>query len=349
MTEAAQRGDALELAAKVHAEGIVIDHVTALVHSLVPIGYRQHLEGGVTVVGQTATTGPGGGAMETLTKIGQILGTIRRAPDELLLIESVNDIQRAKAEGKLGVMLHFQSCSPFERDLNLVEVFYRLGARVALLTYNVANYVSDGISESSDAGLSKFGRQVVKEMNRVGMVVDGSHSGARATFQAMELCDGPFIFSHSGCKAVYDHPRNITDDQIRAAAATGGVIGVVGLPYFTSDTREPTIEHILRHVVHIAELVGTDHIGIGMDYFTGVLPYSTPEQELARLAVQDAADDIWSPGDIPVHPWGFAPGIETPAQMRNFTAALLEHGFSYDDARKIMGENFLRVYSQVWK
>lgn len=246
-------------------------------------------------------------------------------------------------------MLHFQTSSPFERDLDLVEVFYRLGVRVAQLTYNISNFVADGITEGRDAGLSKFGRQVIKEMNRVGMVIDGSHSGARATLQAMEPSEAPFIFSHSGCKAVYDHPRNITDDQIRACAATGGVIGVVGLPYFLSDSREATIEHLIRHVVHIAELVGTDHIGIGMDYWAGVLPYSTPEQQVARLTIQDAADDIWNPGDIPVHPWGFAPGIETPAGMRNVTAALLRYGFSYEEALKIMGGSFLRVFAQVWK
>lgn len=336
-------------AERVHREAIIIDHVTQFVETLFPEGVRQHREGGVTVIGQTASVGAAGGAYETLTKIGLLRSRIRSLPDELMLIESVDDIHRAKAEGKLGVMFHFQTCSPFERDLNLVEVFYRLGVRVALLAYNVGNYVAPGISEPSAGGLTKFGRRVIQEMNRVGMVVDGSHTAERATFEAMELCDGPFIFSHSSAKAVYNHPRNITDDQIRACAETGGVIGVLGLPYFTSDSREPSIDDIMRHVVHIAELVGTDHIGIGMDYWTGVVPYCTPEQEVARLKIQDAADDLWSPGDIPPHPWGFAPGIETPSTMVNFTAALLRHGFSDEDVRKIMGGNFLRVYSQVWK
>ncbi len=350
MTSVVQGPDEImELAARVHRDGIVIDHVTQFLETLFPTGVSQHRDGGVTVIGQTASVGAAGGAHETLTKIGLLLSRIRALPNELLLIESVDDIRQAKAEGKLGVMLHFQTCSPFERDLNLIEVFYRLGVRVALLAYNVGNYVAPGISESPGGGLTKFGRRVVQEMNRVGMVVDGSHTGERATFEAMELCNGPFIFSHSNCKAVYNHPRNITDEQIRACAQTGGVVGVVGLPYFTSASREPSIDDITRHVVHIAELVGTDHIGVGMDYWTGVVPYSTPEQEVARLEIQDAADDLWSPGDIPPHPWGFAPGLETPAGMRNLTAALLKNGFTYEEVRKIMGENFLRVYRQVWK
>ena len=239
MTSVVQGPDEImELAARVHRDGIVIDHVTQFLETLFPTGVSQHRDGGVTVIGQTASVGAAGGAHETLTKIGLLLSRIRALPNELLLIESVDDIRQAKAEGKLGVMLHFQTCSPFERDLNLIEVFYRLGVRVALLAYNVGNYVAPGISESPGGGLTKFGRRVVQEMNRVGMVVDGSHTGERATFEAMELCNGPFIFSHSNCKAVYNHPRNITDEQIRACAQTGGVVGVVGLPYFTSASRD---------------------------------------------------------------------------------------------------------------
>jgi membrane dipeptidase len=336
-------------AARLHEEAIVIDHVTSLVANLFPEGARQHLAGGVTVVGQTASTGADGNSTQAFSWISEILSLIRHAPDLLMLIESVEDIRRAKADEKLGVILHFQTCSPFERDLGLIEVFYRLGVRVALLTYNIQNYVADGITESSNGGLSKFGRRVIAEMNRVGMVVDGSHTGERATFQAMEISDAPFIFSHSSCKAVYDHPRNITDDQIRACAETGGVIGVLGLPYFINASRDPQIEHIVRHAAHIAELVGTDHIGIGMDYWEGICPYSTPEQQIARLEKQQAADDLWNPGNIPVYPWQLAPGLETPDGMRNLTAAFLEHGFSYEETRKIMGENFLRVYETVWK
>jgi membrane dipeptidase len=344
-----RREEALELATKLHTEAIVFDHVTSLVESPFPRGIQDHLAGGVTVVGQTASAGADSSAAQSLARISTILKRINRLPDQAMLVESVADMHRAKQQGKLGVMLHFQTCSPFERDLGLIEVFYRIGVRVALLTYNIQNYVSDGIAETGNAGLSKFGRRVIEDMNRVGMVVDGSHSGEKATFQAMEISSAPVIFSHSNCKAVYNHMRNITDDQIRACAQTGGVIGMIGLPYFTAPGRDPKIEDIVKHAVHIAELVGTDHIGLAMDYFDGIVPYATPEQEVARLTVQDSAGDLWSPGDIPVHPWSLAPGLETPAGMRDLTAALFQHGFSYEDCRKIVGGNFLRVFEQVWK
>jgi membrane dipeptidase len=338
-----------EDAARLHREAIVIDHVTDLVLSLFPEGSRQHLAGGVTVVGQTASAGEAGGAEETFRKIAEILSLIRQAPELLTLIEQADDVHRAKADGKLGVMLHFQTCSPFERDLSLIEMFYRLGVRVALLTYNIQNYVADGITESSNAGLTRFGRRVIAEMNRVGMVVDCSHTGEKATLQAIELSDAPVIFSHSSCKAVYDHPRNITDEQIRACAASGGVVGVLGLPYFISESRTPTLDHVIRHIEHIAELVGTDHIGLGMDYWTGICPYSTPEQQVERLKRQEAAADLWNPGDIPVHPWSLARELVTPEGMPHLTAALLQRGFVPEDVRKILGANLLRVFSEVWK
>lgn len=338
-------------AERLHQDATIIDLVSPLMASVFPRGIEDYLAGSVTVIGATVIPRVGSipqNASDALYGIALLRRLVRSRPEQLLLVETVEDIQRAKETSRLGVFLHFQGCAPFEREVGFVELFYRLGVRVALLAYNVTNQVADGCTERTDAGLSKFGVRAVQEMHRVGMVVDGSHSGRRATLQAMDLSDRPFIFSHSNCKAVYDHARNLTDEQIRACAHTGGVIGVAALPYFVSASRQPALDHLLRHVAYIADLVGVDHVALGMDYFWGIGPYATPEEQ-ERWDQADAEDDVWNPRDLPRGPWTCAPGIETPAGMLRLTDALLRHGFSDAEVRKILGENALRVFRAAWK
>jgi membrane dipeptidase len=341
----------MELAKRIHEETIIFDMVSPLFMAVYPRGVEDYRAGGVTAIGATVgtqITGLALNATEGFNSVARIYDLIRQMPDELRLIETVEDFARAKQEGKLGVLLHFQTASPFEQELRYVELFYRLGVRAALLTYNIRNLVADGCTERTDSGLSRLGVRLVKEMNRVGMVVDGSHTGLRSSLDAIEVSEAPFIFSHSGAKAVYDHARNITDEQIRACAATGGVIGVVGLPYFLGDAANPELETVVRHIVYIAELVGVEHVGIGMDYHEGVTPYATLEEQEARNRGR-TTEGLWREGDFPPPPYRYAPEIETPAGMRNLTAALLRHGFSYHETKGIMGENFLRVFHSVWK
>jgi membrane dipeptidase len=343
---------ALAAAERLHRDASVFDMVSPLLPVVFPRAVDDYIAGGVTAVGATVLDAGfhslTEGAAEGLRGIAHLYTLLRRLPGRLLLVREVADFERAKVSGRLGIVPHFQNCTYFERDVRLVEVFYQLGVRVAQLSYNVANLVGAGCMEPTDGGLTTFGKRLIAEMNRVGMLVDGAHTGERTSLDAIATCRAPFIFSHAGCRAVYDHPRNITDEQIRACAATGGVIGILGLPYFLSDSRQPAIEHLVRHAVHVAELVGAEHVGIGMDYFHGIIPYSTAEEQ----ATQDAADlesDLWNPGTLPPGPWSCAPGIETPAGMRNLTAALLQHGFSEPEVRGIIGGNFLRVFGEVWK
>jgi membrane dipeptidase len=340
----------MEEAIRLHEESVVYDMVSPLFRQVYPRAAEEYRAGGVTAIGMTVAdpaTDSSDNMAEGLRGIAHAYTIIRQMEDNVRLVESIEDFARAKREGKLGVVFHFQTCSPFEQELRFVEIFYRLGIRAALLTYNIRNSVADGCTERTDAGLSRFGVRVVKEMNRVGMVVDGSHTGIRSSLDAIEVTDSPFIFSHSGAKTIYDHPRNITDEQMRACARTGGVIGVVGLPPFIGDVTDPKLDNLVRHIAYIAELVGVQHVGIGMDYFRGLIPYSAPEEQTRYSGV--ASTLLWGEGDLPPPPWRFAPEIETPAGMRSLTAALLRHGFSYSETRGIMGENFLRVFRAVWK
>jgi len=352
MVQAPQTTDAaMDDAIRLHQESIVFDMTSPLFMLRFPRGAEEYRAGGVSAIGATVgtqTTGLALNASEGFSSTARLYDLIRQMPDKLRLVENVDDFARAKEEGKLGVVLHFQTCSPFEQELRYVEIFYRLGVRAALLTYNIRNLVADGITERTDAGLSRFGVRLVKEMNRVGMVVDGTHTGVRSSLDAIEVSEAPFIFSHSGAKAVYDHPRNLTDEQIRACARTGGVIGALGLAYFIGDPADPKLENLVRHIAYIAELVGAEHVGIGMDYTIGLEPYSTLEEQQAGHK-RVSTTGLWNEGDIPAPPLRNAPEIETPAGMRHLTAALLRHGFSYDEVRGIMGENFLRVFRAVWK
>lgn len=345
------QAEANAAAERLHREAIIFDMVAPLFESPFPRGIEDYIAGGVTAVG-ASKSGPGLAwftAIGQLRAMAQLYQLVRENADRLMIIDKVDDFARAKESGRLGVVIYYQSCSPFEDELGFVELFYRLGLRAALLTYNTRNLIADGCTERTNAGLSKYGVEVIKEMNRVGMVVDCSHVGERSSLDAIEVSQAPVIFSHSGCKALHDHPRNITDEQIRASAASGGVVGVFALPFFLAGNKPAAIDDLVRHIAHIADLVGVEHAGIGMDYFEGLVDYRAGNPE--EFSAEERAEylKLWNPGEIPAKPPRCAPGIETPAGMRNLTAALFRHGFTENEVRQIMGENFLRVFRAVWK
>ena len=150
---------------------------------------------------------------DTLLHMAELRTEIRSRADQYVFVKSVDEILEAKKDGRLALGFHFQETNPLEGSLHMVETFYDLGVRHMLLAYNQKNRVGDGCAERTDAGLSRFGISVVKEMNRVGMLVDGSHSGYRTTMDAMEVSTAPFIFSHANAYSLYPHYRNIRDDQ----------------------------------------------------------------------------------------------------------------------------------------
>lgn len=255
------------------------------------------------------------------------------ARDDCLLVDKASDIERARQEGRLGIVFHFQGTNPIESNLDMVSLYYSLGVRHMLLAYNQRNPVGDGCHEPSNVGLSAFGKALIKEMNRVGMMIDCSHTGERTTLEAMEASAKPVIFSHSVAKALWDHERNITDEQIRKCAATGGVIGVNGVGMFLADN-EATTEHMARHIDHIARLVGPEHIGIGLDM--------SVDQE--KLAARYREDPSRWPRGYPPPPWEIVQCDALP----ELVGKLMERGYSDADVRGILGENFLRVARSVW-
>ena len=276
---------------------------------------------------------------ETAHKIAKERAYFRANADRYTLVDTADDILAAKSEGKLAVSFHFQGTNPVVNDVAMVEAYYRLGVRHMLMAYNIRNSVADGCNERTDAGLSRFGVSLVEEMNRVGMLVDGTHTGYRATMELFEVSSDPVIFSHANPAAVRPHRRNIRDDQIQACAKSGGVIGIDGVGIFLGDN-DISMDTVLRHIDHVAQLVGPQHIGLGIDFV-----YDQP-----ALTRGHDSRPAWNPSD---EAFGGTSRDEVryiePESLPMLTDALLAHGYSETDTRGILGENWLRVARRVWK
>lgn len=257
-------------------------------------------------------------------------------PDKYRLLLTAEDAEIAKAEGKVAVGFHFQGTTPFERDLALVEMFYTLGVRHALMAYNQKNHVADGCHERTDAGLSRFGVDLVREMQRVGMVVDVTHTGTRSALDVFEIAEKPVIYSHSNPRAICDHERNITDEMALACKATGGVVGVNGIGTFLGDMEAPT-ELFFRHVDHWVQLLGADHVGIGIDTVSHV-------PTLAAFINAEAAKYPAGQNYQNTH----LMKVFAPEQMPEFAELMAKAGYTEGDMTAVLGGNWLRVARELW-
>jgi membrane dipeptidase len=278
---------------------------------------------------------------------------LHRIVDNLALLESyadrtihvlkAEDIRRAKAEGKLGIVFYFESANMFEGNIALVPIFHRLGLRAVQLTYSERNQLGDGCFERHEQGLTQFGVQVVRECNRTGIVVDLSHGGRITTLEAIAESDKPCIFSHANVRALVDNPRNLDDEQIKALAERGGVVGCT--PYAPLCALEagvrPTIERdLLAHIDYIVNLVGVDHVGIGTDINNGrtkTIWESQSERKYSKTAHRKFGFEQKRLLDFQDH-----------SAFPHLTEVLLGHGYREEEVSKILGGNFLRVFEANW-
>lgn len=245
----------------------------------------------------------------------------------------VADIEAAHSAGDLAIVLHFQGCDPIEADVNLLDAYYALGVRVMQPTYNARNRLGDGCLERANSGLSKLGRAAIARMNELRIVVDVAHVGRRTSLDVIEASTAPVIVSHGNACGVYDSRRNLTDEQIKAVAASGGVIGVCAFPGFVS-AADADLDKLLDHVDYLARLVGAEHVGLGMDF---------------SVETEDDYDYFGYEEDTyPRPPWIYPPGIAGFADIRNIGDGLARRGYSGDQIAGIASSNFLRVFGQVW-
>lgn len=259
------------------------------------------------------------------------------------IVESVGDIDRAHAAGKIAITFDIEGMNSLHGRIDLVDLYYSLGVRQMLFAYNRNNLAGSGCHDE-DIGLTVFGQQVIDEMNRVGMVVDCSHSGFKTTMAAMERSADPVIFSHSNARALADHERNITDQQIRACAQTGGVIGINGISLFLGEALTGSAA-VARHAAYVAELVGPQHVGLSMDYCPD-LEAGEGARDGDALMKMFAASPYYWPQNNGYE--GTLSGLDVRC-LPEVTEELMAIGFTGEEVAGILGGNFRRVAERVWK
>ena len=273
--------------------------------------------------------------------IENIAALRRRIPLEApwcRVVSSLAEVDAAHADGKAAVTFDIEGMHALDGRIDLVQLYYELGVRQMLFAYNKNNAAGGGCHDV-DSGLTDFGRNVIDEMNRVGMLIDCSHTGYRTSMDAMARSQAPVVFSHSNALALADHGRNINDEQIRACAATGGVVGINGLNLFLGDAGEPQPATVAKHIAYMADLIGVEHVAVTLDYDPDVYDLSDP----------DLLDD-----DNPTY-WPPDAGYDRPISSLSVTKlpdicdALLAIGFTKPDLAAILGGNFRRIVEQVWK
>lgn len=321
-------------AAALHADAIVIDtHCDTLGRVLEGqrrLGERSDLgqfdlvrarEGGLTAQVMATFVSEqrqGDGIRQSIDFIDTLYEELEAFPKLARLATSGKDVREAKSHGEVALILGMEGAEGLGGSIRALRMFHRLGLRVLGLTWNRRNEAADGAGEMPHAGgLSNFGRQLVQECNRLGILLDVSHLSPRGVTDVLELTGAPIVATHSNAAAVYPHVRNLSDEQMEGIAATGGVVGVVPVPPFLGeyDERAP-LEPLFQHLEHMISVVGEDHVGLGLD-FDGV-------------------------GDMRTE------GIEDVTQLSNLTKGMLERGHSEERVRKVLGGNFLRIFDQVF-
>ena len=273
---------------------------------------------------------------ETLATLAAYRRWVLANTDRFMLIDDDADIDRARKENKFALSFDIEGMNALNRDINMVGVYHALGVRQMLFAYNLNNDAAGGCHDR-DTGLTDFGKQVVREMNRLGMIVDCSHAAYSTTMDIMHESSNPVVFSHSNPTAIWDHQRNITDDQIKACAATGGVIGVNGMGIFLGDN-DISNATLVRHIKYLADLVGCEHIGFGFDY--------SPKVDVDIGVILRSRPDYWPAGQQYDTP---AIKHAGPQQLEGLVEDLSTAGFGEDDIRGILGGNFRRVAANAWQ
>jgi membrane dipeptidase len=276
-------------------------------------------------------------AGEALHRIAQMRAQIRQDPTGVaMLVETVDDILAAKQAGKVGVGIQLESFTCLEKSLDLIEAYYQLGVRLCHPIWNSLSPIGGGCVEQSDTvGLTVFGRRVVAEMNRVGMLVDGAHAGYRTQRDMLEYSSSPVVFSHHGIYGIKPQVRNLRDDVIDGCAKRGGIVGITGGGFYLGG--QPSAERFFQHIDYVVQRVGPMHVGLGIDYLEDVADQAAYMQAHADL-FPGLHDGAWDPV-------AFMP----PEQLPAIVACMINAGYDVKSIHAILGGNWLRICKEVWK
>ncbi|OEY66993.1 dipeptidase [Marinobacter sp. X15-166B] len=303
--------------------------------------FEQMREGGVNAVHATLVYHEN--TRETLSRFGDWHRRFEQHADLIMPVYEPADIERARDSNRVGVFFGAQNCSPIEDDIDMVAVMRRLGLLIMQLTYNNQSLLATGCYEANDPGITRFGRQVIEEMNRVGMIIDMSHSSERSTLEAIELSRRPVIISHANPASFHPAKRNKSDEVLKALADSGGLLGFSVYPFHLKDGPDCTLESFCNMVADTAELMGVDHIGIGTDLCQGQPQSVLDWMRNGRWSKEmDFGEGNKSNAGWPAPLEWFRDNRDFP----NLISGLRQKGFAVTDIEKIMGRNWLHQLTQ---
>ncbi|MBB4126478.1 membrane dipeptidase [Xanthomonas translucens] len=304
---------------------------------------RQLRESGVTAL-KTTLGGADGGFEEAVKDIAAAQALVDTYPQYFLKVLQHDDLQRARREDRIALIFSFESAAMLEDKPARIDVFRQLGVRVMQLSYNRASPFGTGCLDGDTGGVTALGREAIARMNRLGVALDLSHANAQTTRDGIALSQRPPVFTHAGCSAVFAHPRNKLDRDMRALADKGGVMGIYMLPFLTEDSRQPQLADYLRHMLHALDVCGEDHVGIGTDS----LFFPVTEQdirEMDALMLQRRRDGVGAPGE---NRTPYLPDANSVRKLERVADGLLRHGYSARVTEKVLGLNFDRVFGEIW-
>lgn len=263
--------------------------------------------------------------------------------DRVVVVRTVAEIERVHAEGRVGLVLGLEAATPIENELDRLDVLHGLGLRQIGIAYSDSNALGSGLAEPRDGGLTSLGRRAVRRMNQLGLAVDVSHSSAQTALDVCAVSTAPVLLTHGGARAVWDIPRMMPDEVLRAVAGTGGVIGISAAPHTTVSRAHPrhSIASVMDHASYVADLVGVEHLGFGPDTLYGDhVGLHTVFADLLGSAASGAPPHERVP---------YVDGLENPTEcFANITGWLVQHGWSDDDVRLVLGANVLRALRETW-
>ena len=305
------------------------------------LGLQKAGVGGVVV-----TCGFWEGTLESLDNLGAWRDLVRENSDLVRIALCPDDINEIAGEGKVGIILGFQNTNHFSGRIRLVEIFAELGVRVVQLTYNNQNELGGSCYEVEDSGLTRFGKEVIKELNDCGVLIDCSHVGNRTTLDAIKFSEKPIAVTHANANSLYEHSRNKTDDVLKALSQSGGVIGCATYRNITGDEYCSSIESWCTMLARTVDIAGIDSVAIGTDrshYFTDK-DRTWMRQGRWTRNMDYGAGSLKAPGAVPPPDW-----FRNLEDMKIIPEGLATVGFNPNEINKITHENWLRLYSQTFR
>ncbi|HTS13541.1 MAG TPA: membrane dipeptidase [Candidatus Limnocylindrales bacterium] len=331
--------------ANLYKNAIVIDSLCGLFtgEDPDPAAMASVRSSGITAVNWTVSVP---GFEDTVEHLSSLQALVDAHPDWLTIVRRHSEIARAKRDGKIGILPGFQESSFLEEKPERIELFRNFGVRIMQLTYNRRGQWGDGCLEPANGGLTPAGHDAVKKMNALGVAVDLSHSGYRTTSDGIAASAKPVLITHSGCAAVYAHPRNKPDEILKSLADRGGYFGVYLMPYLVASPTVPTREHVLEHLIHAINVCGADHVGIGSDGSIQKVVL-TPQQkaDFDKDIAHRKAAGIGAPGE---DRYPYVPDLNGPGHMEVIAAELAKRGQPPSVIEKVLGSNFQRVLGDIW-